>query len=294
MADPARYLTALAAVCAQSGLDGHHARTLHIRANAVFHLPREGVVVRLRSAPGPTGEVMERLTAAIQVTRWLRAQSFPATEPIDIDQPMAVDGYLATFWRYVPVTSEAERDVSALGHLLRRLHGLPMPAVKLPAANPLGSLRTDLRHCHALSPGDRDWLLARASELERQFSGAQWVLGIGLVHGDAHAGNLLHSPGEVMLCDWDSVSCGPRELDLVPTSMWRRYGRVRSEWDEFCAAYHVRPRDLPGLPLLQQLRELRALAAYVRNAADPAFKAELTRRISSLQVGTNTAPWRAL
>jgi hypothetical protein len=97
-----------------------------------------------------------------------------------------------------------------------------------------------------------------------------------------------------VLCDWDSVSCGPRELDLVPTSMWRRYGRVRSEWDDFCAAYHVSPHDLPGLPLLQQLRELRALAAYVRNAADPAFKTELTRRISSLQAGTNTAPWRAL
>jgi hypothetical protein len=56
----------------------------------------------------------------------------------------------------------------------------------------------------------------------------------------------------------------------------------------------VNPDDLPGLPLLQQLRELRAVAAYVRNAADPAFRAELTRRIASLKAGTYAIPWRAL
>jgi aminoglycoside phosphotransferase (APT) family kinase protein len=97
-----------------------------------------------------------------------------------------------------------------------------------------------------------------------------------------------------MLCDWDSVSYGPREMDLVPTSMWRRYGRPRAERDSFCAAYHVSPDELPGLPLLQQLRELQALAAYIRNAADPAFSAELTRRINSLQARTSDTLWQAL
>jgi hypothetical protein len=83
-------------------------------------------------------------------------------------------------------------------------------------------------------------------------------------------------------------------MDLLPTSMWRRYGRPRAEWDQFCAAYHVNPDDLPGLPLLQQLRELQALAAYIRNASDPPFRAELTRRITSLQSGAQATPWRAL
>jgi len=62
----------------------------------------------------------------------------------------------------------------------------------------------------------------------------------------------------------------------------------------WCAAYHVNPDELPGLPLLQQLRELQALAAYARSASDPAFRAELTKRITSLRVGTQATPWRAL
>jgi hypothetical protein len=98
----------------------------------------------------------------------------------------------------------------------------------------------------------------------------------------------------VVLGDWDSVSYGPRELDLVPTSMWRRFGRPRAEWDQFCVAYHINADDLPGLQLLQQLRELHALAAYVRNATDPDFRAELAKRVASLQAGADTPPWRAV
>ena len=294
MGGPARFQPALAAASAHARLDARGATVLHIRANAVYHLPREGVVLRVRSVPEPADEVLERLTAAVGVTRWLRAQGFPATEPLDVDQPVVVDGHVATFWRYVPVTSGGGRDVITLGRLIRRLHSLPPPAVTLPAADPLGSLRTDVRHSACLSATEREWLLARADELEQQAASARWVLGTGLVHGDAHVGNLLHSPGGVVLGDWDSVSNGPRELDLLPTSMWRRYGRPSAEWDKFCAAYEVNPDDLPGLPLLQQLRELHAVAAYVRNAADPAFRAELTRRIASLQAGTYAVPWRAL
>ena len=97
-----------------------------------------------------------------------------------------------------------------------------------------------------------------------------------------------------MLGDWDSVSHGPRELDLVPTSMWHRFGRPRAEWHQFCAAYGISPDDLPGLPLLQQLRELHGLAAYVRNATSPAFRAELSTRIISLRTGGSARPWQAL
>lgn len=294
MAGPARYQTALAAACARAGLDARGAVVLHIRANAVYHLPREGAVVRLRFTPAGPEAVLERFTAAVRVTRWLRSQGFPATEPLDLDQPVNVDGHVATFWRYVAVADEAGRDVTTLARLLRRLHGLPAPAVSLPAANLLGSLRADLDSSDAVTAGDREWLLARAGELEQQYQRTGWVLGTGLIHGDAHAGNLLHAPGGVVLGDWDSVSHGPRELDLVPTSMWHRFGRPRAGWDQFCAAYGISPDDLPGLPPLQQLRELHGLAAYLRNATDPAFRAELSKRIISLRTGACTRPWQAL
>jgi hypothetical protein len=76
--------------------------------------------------------------------------------------------------------------------------------------------------------------------------------------------------------------------------MWYRYGRPRAEWDTFCAAYGVSPADLPGLPLLQKLRELHALAAYARNANDDSYRTELTRRVASLARGNDALAWRAL
>ncbi|HVB46527.1 MAG TPA: hypothetical protein VNF47_27980, partial [Streptosporangiaceae bacterium] len=59
-------------------------------------------------------------------------------------------------------------------------------------------------------------------------------------------------------------------------------------------AYGADPGRLPSLPLLRQLRELRALAAYIRNADNPAFRAELARRISSIATASQAEPWRAL
>jgi hypothetical protein len=290
----ARYQAALNAACAQAGLDARDAVVLHVRANAVYHLPREQAVARIRLTPGGSDTVLRRFTAAIAVTRWLGRQRFPAAEPLDLDQPVSVTGHVATFWKYVTITGEARRDPAALAHLVRRLHSLPTPAVPVPPANLLGSLRADLEDSSAVTAAERRWLLARADGLEQQYQHTRSVLGTGLVHGDAHAGNLLHTRGGVMLGDWDSVSYGPRELDLVPTSLWFRFGRPQAEWDQFCAAYGVSPGSLSSLPLLQRLRELHGLAAYVRNAANPAFRAELTKRITSLRTGNQARPWRAL
>jgi len=289
-----RYQMALKAACARAGLDVRDAVVLHVRANAVYHLPCERAVARIRYAPGGSDAIVERFAAAVAVTRWLRRQRFPAVEPLDVDQPVAVAGHVASFWKYLTVTGEARREAAALGCLVRWLHDLSPPPVQPPAANLLGSLRADLESSSEVTAGERDWLLGRAGELEHQYQHSRSVLGVGLVHGDAHAGNLLHTADGVVLGDWDSVSYGPRELDLVPTSLWYRFGRPEAEWGRFCAAYGVSPASLPSLPLLQRLRELRALAAYVRNAADPVFGMELSKRITALRTGSQAQPWRAL
>jgi len=289
----ARYQAALEAAAARAGVDARDAVVLHIRANAVYHLPRDGIVARIRFAPAGQDAILERTTAGVQVTRWLISQRFPATQPLDIEQPVTVPDHVATFWRYASTTGR-EPDTVALGHLIRELHSLPRASVSLPPANLLGSLRDDLGNSTAVPAGQRQWLLARADDLERQYQDFRAVLGTGLVHGDAHTGNLLATPSGMVLADWDSVSHGPRELDLVPTSLGYRFGRPAAEWPAFCAAYGADPGRLPSLPLLRQLRELRALAAYIRNADNPAFRAELARRISSITTASQAEPWRAL
>lgn len=290
---PSRYQAALQAACAVAALDSRDASVLHIRANAVYYLPHENIVARIRYAPTGQAAILERATAAVEVTRWLHQQGFPATQPLGIDQPIVLPGHVATFWHYVTAITDCKRDTGVLGHVIRELHRLRCP-VPVPAANPLGSLRADLENSTVVPAGDRQWLLDKADELERHYQHSGSELGTGLVHGDAHTGNLLPAAHGVVLGDWDSVSYGPRELDLVPTSLGYRFGRPQAEWQAFRAAYGARPRQLPSLELLQQLRELRALAAYVRNADTAPFQEELFKRITSLRNQDRAALWQAL
>jgi hypothetical protein len=59
------------------------------------------------------------------------------------------------------------------------------------------------------------------------------------------AANLIHIRDCVVLSDWDSVSFGPREQDIVPASLRYRFGRPKAEWDQFCAAYGADPATWP-------------------------------------------------
>jgi Phosphotransferase enzyme family len=282
---------ALNDACAQTGLDATGACVIYERSNAVFRLAHDPVVVRLRYAPG-SAEWMDRLTASVRVTAWLRTRQFPAVRPLDVGQPVAVGGYLVTFWDYVPEVGPPRNDIGALARLLRQLHRLPAPPVELPVTNPLGSLREDMARCAWLSKSQRSWLASRCDDLERQYDQASWKLGRGLLHGDAYTGNLLHTRDGAVLADWDSVSRGPREQDLVATRMRCRFGEPAAQWDQFCDAYGLDPA-LPGLPVLQQMCELRALAAYLRSPR-PAAQVEATRRIIDLITGTQGRPWTGL
>jgi aminoglycoside phosphotransferase (APT) family kinase protein len=87
-----------------------------------------------------------------------------------------------------------------------------------------------------------------------------------MIHGDAYPKNLIYTRDRVGLADWDSVSYGPREQDIVPASIRHRFGHPKAKWQQFCAAYGVDP---PSLPMLRQMRELRTLGPYIRSSGDP-------------------------
>ncbi len=121
-----------------------------------------------------------------------------------------------------------------------------------------------------------------------------WTLGRGMIHGDAWTDNVIHTRDGAVLADWDSVSYGPREQDIVPASIRHRFGRPLTEWREFCAAYGTDPDSLPGLDMLRQMRELRTLVPYIRSTGKPEVQAEVSRRIADLMSGTQPEPWQAL
>lgn len=286
-------------VCAAVGLDARGAVPLHRRANTVYALPDAGAVVRLRFTHG-SPEWRRRLANSVQVTRWLAEQGFPTITPLDIPQPVSVNGWVATFWRQETVEEPAlAADVADLARILRRLHSLPPPPVELPATDPLGSLPTDLdRNRAALTGEEYDWLLNRCAEIAAEYPGATMPpeLDHGLIHGDAHLGNLIPVAGAFLLADWDSVSVGPRAQDLIPTlHRVLHLGYPRTDWLDLCSAYGVDPslEHHPGIRLLQKAREVRSLAAYIRRAAHPDVRRELTKRLRTLMTGDGSV-WRAV
>jgi aminoglycoside phosphotransferase (APT) family kinase protein len=284
---------ALDAACASVGLNGAGAQVLHDRANTVFKLGDQPIVARLRYAPAPSPWT-NRLSVSVRVTAWLNTLGFPAVRPLDIEQPVTAHGYVVTFWDYLEATGPPWEDVDSLGHLLRALHKLPAPPLDLPVASPLGSLPEDTERCSWLTEAQRSWLRARYQELQDQYAVTAWALGCGMIHGDAYPENLIHTRDHVVLSDWDSVSYGPREQDIVPASIRYRFGHPKAEWDQFCTAYGVRPADLSGLTVLRQMRELRTLSPYIRSTERPTAQAEATRRIADLKSGTQHQPWQPL
>jgi len=283
--------------CAIAGLDVGGARLLHGRANEVFLLPRARTVVRLRHA-GESGEWHRRLSSAVQMAFWLYDHGFPTVVPVSgLEQPVIVNGWIATFWRYViPDGSMPAPGTADLGPLLQKLHRLPAPPVDLTPTNPLGSLLTDLaRSGSLLSASQRDWLREQSELVLAKYETTEQPLGCGLIHGDAHPGNLLAADGRYVLIDWDSVSYGPRIQDLVPTLVGvTRFGRAAANWVNLCKVYGIPPsvQYEPGARLLCRARELRSLAAYIRASHHPEASVELGKRLRTLINGT-CETWRA-
>jgi aminoglycoside phosphotransferase (APT) family kinase protein len=277
------------------GLETDGVYLLHERANAVYHLPEAGAVVRLRRTRG-SSEWQQRLASAVQVTAWLASRGFPTVVPMPLRQPVSIDEWTVTFWHYVPFDDTAPpADPAVLGRLLRELHSSPAPPVELADTNPLGSLLDDLeQEGPALAAEQRDWLRERAAQIAAAYPTTDMPLGRGMIHGDWHAGNLFPHEGTYLVGDWDSVSWGPRAQDLVPAlDGVLHFGEPRSNWIDMCGAYAVDPdiQDHPGVRLLTQARELRSLAAYIRSAARPPVRAELRKRLRTLMDGA-TETWQ--
>lgn len=288
----APYRTALVDACRQAGLDCDGARLLRVHANAIYHLPRENAVARVRNA-----SALERMRIAVQTAAWLAEQGFPTLRPLDVTQPVIVGAHLVTFWEYLPPLDGRSADVTHLAGLLRVLHRHPLPPLPLPSIRPVGSTAAEARVSTVLSESERNWLVARCVELEEGFARLAATLPWGIVHGDAHTNNLLPQyEGGWVLIDWDSVGLGPPAYDFMPIYLRpRRFGYPHSLWHDFCTAYGTDPVEDGDLNLLAQIREVRSLSAFIRGAEhNPAARAELFNRLSSLMTGDSTRRWHAL
>jgi aminoglycoside phosphotransferase (APT) family kinase protein len=286
----------LAAVGQRVNIAVEHAHLLHLHSNAVFALPAAGLVVRIATNP----DIFDRVTASLRVTRWLAARGFPCVVPADVPgQPFVEGGRIVSIWRYVPTVSQPRPTAAELGQLLRTLHNQPaLPDPPGRFTDPLASITNAIDELpNTLPPTHRRWLASRISQLRAAWRGLEFPHPPGLIHGDAHPGNLMRTPGgQNVLGDWDHVAIGPIEWDLAQIQYTRRrFGRpADDEIDRFATSYGWDLRGWPGLPTLVAIREISGLSPYLRTANSKPFSArELANRLDTLQRQDTTARWNA-
>lgn len=227
------------------------------------------------------------------VARWLGAEGVPAVRPLDVDQPVSVEGRAVTLWHEIPIQRGAQPGEIALA--IRRLHELPIPEqLGLGALAPFIRLADRLDGSRVLSSDDRSWLLDRLEELtERYHSLPPGRLCV--VHGDAWAGNVVVTDnGEVTLLDLERCSVGAPEWDLVSTAI--KLTSVASisdaEYAEFCARYGADVTQWGGFELFRDIRELRMCTYVVQlGSENPAAKVEAEHRILCLRGRSGPRPW---
>jgi Ser/Thr protein kinase RdoA (MazF antagonist) len=292
---------ALAIACRDNNLDLADARLIHHYSNAVYLLPAVPAIARIATGANPV-----RLRANQTVTSWLGQQGFAATTPLPGTELVEVDdATTVTFWTYYPQPepgAAAPLTSGHLGTLIKALQQTGEPPNELADWKALESLERALGSAAAaaaLTPAEHDWLRRQIADTRAELADLTWPLGRGLIHGDAWAGNLLWDttiqPNQAILCDWDSVSHGPREVDLIPT--WHaaaRYGRDETWIQAFVAEYGYDLRDWDGYDTLLRMRDLAQIPGPLRRSANPPHAAALRQRLAAIQSGDRAATWVAL
>lgn len=303
-------------VCAQIGVDPESASLVKYTMNAVFVAPP--FVIRL--AAGPHAATLARRVVSVAAS--LEQVGMPTVRLASgvTSQPIFSGDWVATAWQYVPTVSDEPKPVD-LAAPLRALHSLERLDVALPRWSPIEKFRRRLNVAAALPPEEsgelerwsrtelgipaanllRD-LHLRCDDVEEDLDRVAWRLPSGVVHGDAHTGNiLLRAPGdgaiagsEPLLCDLDGMCIGPREWDLVPTAHGAtRFGRSAADYRNFVDAYGADITKWAGWAVLRRVRELQLVTSTIDALAGrPDVAHELAHRLRSLFSEDLKATWR--
>ncbi len=283
----------LRSACETVGLNSEGAALLRLGSNANFRLASAPVMVRIAR------DHIDTVRKEVDVARWLASQDFPAARLIeDVDQLLVLDGTAVTFWQLIDQSDEPPRALDVAG-ILRDLHRLPAPdTFALPAFDPLPSIAPRLEAApEGVTAEDVQFLLRRCDELREQFARLSFVLPEGVIHADAHVGNLLRDrSGAIRLIDFESFAWGPREWDLaVLATQYNPFNWIsHAEYRACVAAYggfDVTSRD--GYDVLVAIRELNMTTWLLQNVGEsPRHAEEFHTRMADLRADRVPRRWR--
>jgi hypothetical protein len=216
-------------VAREQGLPGDDPEVLSSRGNVIVHLRPAPVVARVATLTAWTRrDPFSWLAREVAVAGYAAGQGAPVVAPSALADPGPhwMDGLAVSLWTWMP-PSPARPGPAEVGEALARLHlaaaGFPGD---LPALSPLRALISDglavLEHEQAVDPAVLAALRDRHAAVLAELDG---VTEPALVlHGDAHAGNLLLARGAVggtrpdsgwLWIDLEETCRGPGAFDLA-------------------------------------------------------------------------------
>ncbi|MBH1933290.1 aminoglycoside phosphotransferase family protein [Streptomyces sp. AV19] len=220
------------------GLRADEPRVLHDVFSVLVHLAPEPVVVRVPSlAPADPAELVARQRRELAVAGWLADSGVPVVGPSPLvpREPVEAGGTSMTFWEFVtetdPLRDLPQDDAQALedrfteqtgwtAELHAALAGYPgdLPVLS-PLVPAIGEALTALkRDPRSLTPADLDRAEREYAVLEAvtaDFSARFPEARLQAVHGDSPAYNLLRTAEGHRFADFEDVTLGPVEWDLV-------------------------------------------------------------------------------
>lgn len=196
--------------------------------------------------PGTDAARLERLRTALS-----GVPSIVSWDTVPVSTAYGV----VTLMPWVEATGEV--DWPELGALLSTFHR-EVYDKQVPRWAPLSRLPAQALE---LRPDDAAVLLGARAELLTALDGVTSELGVGVLHGDVSLSNALRSTAGPRFIDPDWVARGPLEYDLAAAARRRARGEIdRATYRRFCAAYGHDVRGWDGLPLLDRIADLGALA----------------------------------
>ena len=158
-----------------------------------------------------------------------------------------------------------------------------------PTHDPFGAVRRAIDASLSIDDDDRRWLLERCDTLsEAYYERTEFALPYGLIHADAHRGNMIRTRDGFLLCDWDGVCAGPREIDLIPTlqGIRGRFGLTERQRSNFSEADPGHDADkMGGLPGAARHAGSPAPLCCATPTAYRMARDELRLRLASLRAG---------
>jgi aminoglycoside phosphotransferase (APT) family kinase protein len=283
---------ALRQACIIAGIDADGARLLRLGSNAVYRL-KAPIVARV-SRPGAD---LDHVSRTIAVARWLESAGYPAVRAIGVDQPIATDGYVVTFWQALSEDGDQYASTPEIAQILARLHQLTAPAtLHLPPLAPFANAAQRIGASTWLTPSDRSFLTTTLATLQDAYDNLEFALPQGVIHGDASVGNVLRDTrGIAVLIDLDGFAIGPREWDLALTAIYYdSFGwHTRDEYEEFARVYGFDIMQWPGYPVMRSVREFLMVTWVIQKAAgNGQAAAEARKRISALRTGASRKDWQ--